>query len=340
MLAACGLSHSLGLEMKIVYLGSGQFGLECLDVLAVSNHSVQFVVTQPAKAAGRGRKPKPTAAAQWANVNSIPFIETANANTSQIIEQIRGYEPDVIVVIAFGQKIGPDLIKLAPRGAINVHASLLPKYRGAAPINWAIINGEKQTGISIITLAAKMDAGQILGQSQIDIEPDETAGQLHDRLAQTAAPLLLDTIDKIAADTAIYTDQDDSQASLAPKLRKSDGFLDFGESAKALARKIRGFWPWPEASATYISKQTGKSERVIIAMAQEMQTSSTVALAPGTLDDNLEVICGENGLKITKIKPAGSSLMNFRAFVNGRHTKPGDMYVQIALPFRVVNSRE
>ena len=316
--------------MKIVYLGSGQFGLECLDSLAGSNHSVQFVVTQPANPAGRGRKHRATPVAQWAGANSVPFIETDNANAPQVFEQIGGCEPDVIVVIAFGQKIGADLINLPSKGAINVHASLLPKYRGAAPINWAIVNGEKQTGISIITLAAKMDAGQVLGQSQIDIEPDETGGQLHDRLAQAAAPLLIDTLDKIAAGTAVYTDQDDSQATLAPKLRKSDGFLDFAESAEALARKIRGFWPWPRASANYVSKQTGKSERVIIAAGREIRVSNTDGLPPGTLNEYLEVICGQNALEITKIKPAGSHLMNFKAFVNGRKTKPGDMFVQIA----------
>jgi len=308
--------------MKIVYLGSGQFGLECLDALTGSSHSVEFVVTQPANPAGRHRRPKPTAVAQWADANSIPFFGTAIVNAP-------GYEPDVIVVIAFGQKIGPDLIRLPPKGAINVHASLLPKYRGAAPINWAIIDGEKQTGISIITLAAKMDAGQVLGQSQIDIKPDETAGQLHDRLARTAAPLLVDTLDKIAAGTAVYTDQDDSQATLAPKLKKSDGFLEFGESAEALARKIRGFWPWPGASANYVSKQAGKSDRVIIAAAREVKVSKTEGLPPGTLNEYLEVICGENALEITKIKPAGSDLMNFRAFVNGRQSKPGDMFVEI-----------
>lgn len=315
--------------MKIVYLGSGRFGLECLDRLACSNHGVQFIVTQPPNPAGRGRKPKPTPVAQWAGANSTPFIETDNANVPQTVEQIAGYEPDVIVVIAFGQKIGPDLIKLPTKGAINVHASLLPKYRGAAPINWAIINGETQSGISIITLAPKMDAGQILAQSQVDIEPDDTAGQLHDKLAGSAAPLLINTLDQIAAGTAIYTDQDNSRATLAPKLRKPDGYLDFTESAQALARKIRGFWPWPGASAAYISKQTGKSERVIIAMAQEMQTQNRAGLFPGTLDENLEVICGTNGLKITKIKPAGSPLMNFKAFINGRQTKPGDMFVQV-----------
>ena len=171
-----------------------------------------------------------------------------------MLEKIADCNPDLIVVIAFGQKIGNELINLPPKGAINVHASLLPKYRGAAPINWVIINGESETGISIISLAEKMDAGDIVSQAKTDIAEDETAGQLHDRLAQMAAPLLLETIDKIANGTAIYTKQDHSKAMLASKLKKSDGFLDFAESAELLEQKIRGFWPWPGTSAIYVSK--------------------------------------------------------------------------------------
>ncbi|MBN2137824.1 MAG: methionyl-tRNA formyltransferase [Sedimentisphaerales bacterium] len=315
--------------MKIVYLGSGQFGINCLDAVVQSTHHIGLLVTQPAGPAGRGRKPKPTPAAQWARDNAIPFVETENVNTPNSIDRIAACRPDVIVVIAFGQKIGPDIINLPPKGAINVHASLLPKYRGAAPINWAIINGEEKTGISIITLADKMDAGQILAQATIEIEPDETAGRLHDRLAQTAAPLLLDTLDRIAAGAAVYTEQDHAKATLAPKLRKMDAFLDFNEPAHILANKIRGFWPWPGASAQYKSTQTGKAERVIIAMARETQTENKPNLPPGTLDENLEVVCGRNTLKITKIKPAGSHLMNFKAFVNGRQTKPGDIFDKI-----------
>ena len=315
--------------MNIVYLGSGQFGLECLSALARSNHSIPLVVTQPPNPAGRGRKPKPTPVAQWASTHSIPFVETDDANAPQIIERIADCEADVIVVIAFGQKIGPELINLPPKGAINVHASLLPKYRGAAPINWAIINGETQTGISIITLAEKMDADQILAQSKTDIEADETAGRLHDRLAQIAAPLLLRTLNQIADGTAVYTNQDHSKATFAPKLKKSDGFLDFTEPAQALTRKIRGFWPWPGASTEYVSKKTGKSVRVTIGGAQVVKLPIQPLVEPGTVFQFLNVVCGKDALKITKIKPAGSPLMNFKAFVNGRHTKLGDMFVKI-----------
>ncbi len=315
--------------MKIVYLGSGQFGIECLNFLDQSSHNLQFIVTQPPHPAGRGRKQSPTPVARWANTNSVPFVETDNVNTPGVMGKIADYKPDLIVVIAFGQKIGNDLINLPQKGAINVHASLLPKYRGAAPINWAIINGEAETGISIITLAEKMDAGQILAQSKTNIAPDETAGRLHDRLAQMAAPLLMETIGQIDDGTAVYTEQDHSKATLAPKLKKTDGFIDFAEPVEVLERKIRGFWPWPGASANYLSKKTGKSIRVTIAIVQVVETINPTGVSAGTLDENLHIICGTNALKIKKIKPAGSPLMDFKSFTNGRKTQPGDLFIKI-----------
>jgi len=329
--------------MRIVYLGSGEFGIECLNALADSTgspnakkgvwgspgHSLRFIVTQPAQPAGRGKKPRPTPVAKWAKNHSIEFIETDNVNAPQVFDRIAAARPDLIVVIAFGQKIGNELINLPGKGAMNVHASLLPKYRGAAPINWAIVNGEKQSGISIIMLAEKMDSGKILAQAKTDITPDETAGELHDRLAQMAAPLLLETIDKIAAGTAVYTEQDHDRATLAPKLKKSDGFLDFNGPAESLRRKILGFWPWPGASAIYLSKKTTKSHRVTIAEACFVENSNPAGLPAGTLDEKLNVICGQNALKIIKIKPAGGYLMDFTAFVNGWRTRPGDFFMKI-----------
>jgi methionyl-tRNA formyltransferase len=314
--------------MRIVYLGGGEFGLQCLNALAQSSHILDFIVTQPPRQAGRGRKPTPTAVADWARTHSVPFVEAENVNTPQMFQTIAGFKPDLIVVAAFGQKIGNELIKLPPKGTINVHASLLPKYRGAAPINWAIIRGETETGLCIITVVEKMDAGDILGYVATKIEPDETAGQLHDRLAGLAAPLLLETLDKIANGTAIYTKQDHSKATLAPKLKKSDGFLDFAEPAEVLKRKIRGLWPWPGASVIYISQKTGKSMRVTIALAQVVQASRPAHLQPGTLDENLNVICGEDALKIVRIKPDGSALMEFKDFINGRQTRPGDRFIK------------
>jgi len=178
--------------MNLVYLGSGEFGVPCLDALKASRHALALVVTQPANPAGRGRKPQSTPVAQWAAAHGVPVVETDNVNSPEMLTRIADCRPEVLVVIAFGQKIGPELVRLPAKGAINVHASLLPKYRGAAPINWAILRGETHTGNSIITLAEKIDAGDILAQSGTAIGLLETAGELHDRLAQSAAPLLLD----------------------------------------------------------------------------------------------------------------------------------------------------
>jgi len=318
--------------MNVVFLGSGEFGIDSLNTLASSRHALKLVVTQPPKPAGRGARLHRTPVASWARDHSVPCLESHTINAQDLIRKIADCKPDLLLVIAFGQKIGPDLINVPPKGAINVHASLLPKYRGAAPVNWAIVNGETKTGISIITLADKMDAGKILAQAETDIGPDENAGQLHDRLARMAPSLLTDTLKRIDAGTAVHTEQDDSKATLAPRLKKADGLLNFNQPAESLRRRILGFWPWPGASATYRSAKTGKSVHVTIAMAELITTANPAGLSPGTLDPNLNVICAQNALEITEIKPQGSRLMNFRDFANGRHTRPGDVFTNPESP--------
>jgi methionyl-tRNA formyltransferase len=315
--------------MNIAYLGSGEFGIPCLDALKASHHELSLVVTQPAQPSGRGRKPRPTHVAHWAEFHAQPFVETTNVNTPEVIEKIAHSQPDVMVVIAFGQKIGTKLVNLPPKGAINVHASLLPKLRGAAPINWAIIRGETETGLSIITLAERMDAGDILDQCQTTIDVLETAGELHDRLAHMAAPLLLKTLEEIDAGKATCTKQDEFIASHAPKIRKSDGFLDFSLPAYVLADQIRGFWPWPGASARFISSKTGKTTRVTLALAEVIWGTTTASSLPGTFDADLNVVCGDGKLAIMKIKPAGAGLMTFGDFINGWRVQPGDRLAKV-----------
>ena len=315
--------------MNLVYLGSGEFGVPCLDALKASGHHLCLVVTQPANPAGRGRRPQPTPVAQWAGAHGVPCAETENVNSREAMQRIAACRPEVIVVIAFGQKIGQEVVALPPKGAINVHASLLPKYRGAAPINWAILRGETHTGNSIITLADKIDAGDILAQVRAEIGPQETAGELHDRLARLAAPLLMETLAALAAGAAAYTKQNGAEATFAPKLRKTDGFLDFHELADVLARKIRGFWPWPGAAACYVSGQTQKSTRVILASAEVVTDSPATPLPAGTFDSERNVVCGAGKLRIGKIKPAGSGLMTFHAFINGWHVQPGDRLTRV-----------
>ncbi|MCU0914188.1 MAG: methionyl-tRNA formyltransferase [Planctomycetes bacterium] len=315
--------------MNLVYLGSGEFGVPCLDALQASGQAPCLIVTQPANPAGRGRRPQPTPVAEWAAAHGVSCAETGNVNAPDVVPRIAACRPEVIVVIAFGQKIGKEVVALPPRGAINVHASLLPKYRGAAPINWAILRGETHTGNSIITLADKIDAGEILGQVRTEIGPQETAGELHDRLARLAAPLLLETLAALEAGTATYTKQNDAEATFAPKLRKSDGFLDFHEPAEAVVRRIRGLTPWPGAAASHVSAQTEKSTRVILAAAQVVTDSPAAPLPAGTFDSERNVICGAGKLRIEKIKPAGSGLMSFHAFINGWHVQPGDRLTKI-----------
>ncbi|MHC4637463.1 MAG: methionyl-tRNA formyltransferase [Planctomycetota bacterium] len=315
--------------MKLVYLGSGEFGIECLNAIIRSDHNLEFIVTQPARGAGRGKKTHPTPVASWAMEHSIPFIDPEKVNSPEVVEQIKRYEPDVIVVAAFGQMIGTEIIAMPKKEIINVHGSVVPKYRGAAPINWAIINGESKTGISIIRVVKKMDAGDVLDTVETKIEDNETAGQLHDRLAHLAAPILIKCLNKIADGSAVFKPQDESQATIISKLKKTDGYLDFSEPAGVLDRKIRGLSPWPGATANYISNQTGKITRVIISAVEIIAQQQSGSAESGTLDNNLNVICSEGALKIKKIKPAGKVLMDFSDFVNGHRTRPGDKFEKI-----------
>lgn len=298
--------------------------MPCLDAIQASRHNLALVVTGQASPAGRGRKLCPTPVAHWAEMHAVPFVESENINDPDMIARIAEARPDVLVVIACGQKIGRELVDMPTRLAINVHSSLLPKYRGAGPINWAILRGETESGVSIITLADRMDAGDILAQAKTPIGVLETAGELHDRLAQLAAPLLIETLDKIEFDTVTFTRQDEFQATKAPKLKKSDGFLDFGEPAYILADKIRGLWPWPSATADFVSAETGKTTRVVLALAEVIWGPKPPASVPGTFDEDLNILCGDGKLAIRKIKPAGKGLMDFKAFINGWRVRPGD----------------
>ncbi len=315
--------------MRIVYCGCGDFGIDCLDALLSSSHTLVHVFTHLPQPAGRGREQKPTAVSQWSKEHNIDVTECEDINTDEMVAKLTGMRSDVIVVIAFGQKISEEVVGLPGKIAINVHASLLPKYRGAAPINWAIINGETETGVSIITLAQKMDAGLIVAQAKTTIGYKETADVVHDRLGWIAAPLLIETIDKIANGTVEYVRQDISQVSLASKFKKSDGHIDWSQSAEAIRNKIRGMWPWPRARAYYISKKTGKCYCITIAKAETVKMKNSERYQTGIIDENMNVVCGTDSLKILQIIPAGSRLMDFEAFVHGRGTGPGDMFMPI-----------
>jgi methionyl-tRNA formyltransferase len=315
--------------MKITFFGSAQFGIASLQAIKDSAHTLTAVFTQPAQPAGRGRKLTPTPVADWAKQNSIACIETENINAPEMAEKVSACGGDLLVVIAFGQKIANHVIKLHPKGAINVHASLLPKYRGAAPINRAIMNGETETGITIITLADRMDAGKILIHAKTSITPDDCAQTLHDKLASISPPLLIETIDKIDSGKAIYTPQDDTAATFAPKLTKADGYIDWTASATSIVNQIRGLWPQPGAQADFVSAKTKKCCRVTFAAASAVQCTAENKTQFGILDQNLNIISADGAVTIHKLIPAGKTLMNFKDFVNGRKVEPGDMFLPI-----------
>jgi methionyl-tRNA formyltransferase len=311
--------------MKIIYCGCGRFGIESLNALKASRHPILHIITHPEKQAGRGQKLCANDAEQWAKQNNVPFTAVEDINNPNCIELIKKFSSDLLVVIAFGQKISPEIIKIPPKGAINVHGSLLPKYRGAAPINWAIISGETETGVSIITLADKMDAGEILAQAKIKIADDDTADKIHDSLAELAAPLLIETIDKIESGAATYTKQDNSIASKEPKLKKTDGIIDFSMSSQQIHNKVRGLWPWPAVQACFVSAQASKKNPVIIVKTQVANPAGKNEQA-GLIDENFNILCGTGSIKILEIKPHGSKQMDFESFLNGRGRKAGDFF--------------
>jgi methionyl-tRNA formyltransferase len=226
-------------RLKLIFAGSGEFGLPTLRALLGSCHEVVQVVTQPDRPAGRGRGLAPTPIARAAIEAKVPLLRTENINQETLAAA------DLMVVIAFGQKISEAQVNHARLGSINLHASRLPRHRGAAPINWAIINGDPITGNSVIRLAQKMDAGAILAQSELAIGELETAGELHHRLAQDGVHLVLQAINDLSLGSAVERAQKENESTSAPKLTRQSARLDFARPAAELARQIRGLYPWP-----------------------------------------------------------------------------------------------
>ena len=312
--------------MKIVFLGSDVIATDCLAHLAQGSHELITVVTQPDRPAGRGRKPRPTAIRQLAQQLDLKTLALADVNAPLALEQIANLEskPDLLVTFAFNQKLGSDLLQIAPAGAINVHPSLLPKYRGAAPVARALLNGDLRTGISIIKMTEELDAGDILAQQSYDIDPQHTAGSLEKFLGQLSAPLLLKVVEQIAAGTLQPRPQDYTQATGAPKIKKSEARLDFFLSAHDLVNHVRAFTPWPGPFAFLHTQASPKSQRVVITWAVAGPSSPDPTVEPGMVLPDLSIQCGQGVLKIEKIKPAGGKEMSWQDFVNGRHLQPGD----------------
>ncbi|MCX5683565.1 MAG: methionyl-tRNA formyltransferase, partial [Planctomycetota bacterium] len=233
--------------MRIAFAGSGTFGLPTLRALVEGGQELVLAVTQPDRPAGRGQSMRISPVAMFARERELPCIQPEDVNAKPVLRRIRAVKPDLVLVIAYGQKIGPELLALAPHGVLNLHASLLPKFRGAAPINWAIITGELETGLTVMSMVEQIDAGDILGQRAVPIEPDETAADLADRLSKLGARLVTEVIREIPLDEVERRRQNESQVTFAPRLKKTDGCINWDRPAQEVHNRIRGTTPWPGA---------------------------------------------------------------------------------------------
>ncbi len=230
--------------MRVLFMGSPEFAIPSLSGL-IEDHEVVGVVTQPDRPAGRGRKTHQPAVKQLALHHRIPVLQPERVRDSTTLEQISALRPELIIVAAYGQILPQELLDLPTRGCLNVHASLLPRWRGAAPIQAALLAGDAQTGVTIMVMDAGLDTGPILSQRSVPVPSEATAGSLSSTLAQLGAELLIETIPPYLGGQLLPIPQDDAQATAAPLLRKSDGQLEFGQTAERLARQIRAFDPWP-----------------------------------------------------------------------------------------------
>lgn len=315
--------------LTILFAGAGEFGVPTLRALVADGHRVPLVVTQPDKPAGRGRGVTPTPVAAAAAELGLPVLKTDNLNAEALPPA------DLLVVIAFGQKIGEHVVAAPRLGAVNLHASRLPRYRGAAPINWAILSGETVAGNSVIRLAAKMDAGAVLGMSAVPIGELETAGELHDRLSLDGVDLMRRVIAGLAAGEAAEVEQDHAAATLAPKLSRQSAVLDFAAPAAEVARRIRGLHPWPGCRVRVLSADGTPVDSIRLVRARavaanpaadggvsEVAKDSTAA-PPGTILPDGRIAAGGGSVELVEVQPDGKRPMPLADYRRGHAWSPG-----------------
>jgi methionyl-tRNA formyltransferase len=301
-------------RLRIIFAGSGEFGLPTLRAMLAAGHELALVVSQPDRPAGRGRSLTPTPVAREALAGNLPLLRTGQINNQALPPA------DLMVVIAFGQKISQDACNRPRLGSLNLHASRLPLYRGAAPINWAICRGETHTGNSVIRLADRMDAGAVLAQSQLPIGPTETAGELHDRLAEDGGPLVLRVAEALATGTAAETPQDESRATAAPKLARDAARIDWGRPSADIARLIRGMSPWPGCRVAIRDPSGVVAGRVTLIRAD---TAAGQGGAAGCINADGDVWAADGAVRILEIQPEGKRTMPLAAYRNGHRWEAG-----------------
>jgi len=304
--------------MKILFMGSAEFACPALELILKSGRDeIAGVVSQPERPSGRHRKNRKCPVDEFASAKSLSVLTPENINTPESFEALRTLKPDLIAVVAYGQILKADILTLAPKGCINLHGSLLPKYRGAAPIQWAIAKGEEKTGITTMFINEKMDAGDIILQDDEQIAPDDTSDSLGKRLAGEGARLLLETIEMIRRGAAPRRKQNETAATYAPRLKKTDGLIDWTRPAGELACRVRGFQPWPCCYFTSSNKATVKVLRARI--------EPDASALPGTVleasGEGPLIQAGSGSLRLLEIQPEGKRPMSGNAFLCGNRIK-------------------
>jgi len=307
------------MSLTLIFCGTPRFAVPSLEKLAAASHRIHLVVTQPDRPKGRGLELVHSPVKQSAQKLNLPITQPDRIKINDAFRaQLTNIQPDAIIVVGYGRIIPQWMLDLPPLGNINLHASLLPKYRGAAPIQWAIANGETVTGNTTMRIDAGLDTGDILLQHELPISPDDTAETLAPRLADTGADLLVDTLRGLGAGSIHPRKQDNSQATLAPILKKEDGLIDFNRTAQEILNRLRAFQPWPGA----YTKFRGKSLQILKAQpASETVPPSELKI----IGDRLLAGCGqETTLELLELQLEGKKRTTAQALINGYHPKPGE----------------
>ena len=300
--------------MRILFMGTPDFAVPSLEALVAAGHTVCGVFTQPDKPKNRGMKLQPPPVKVCAQAHGIPVHQPEKLRDGAALALIRELAPELIVVAAYGRILPDDILAAPEKGCINVHSSLLPRYRGAAPINWAILNGDRETGVTIMHMAHDLDAGDIILQRATPIGPDETAPELYARLAELGGGLLTEAVELLAAGTAPRAPQDHEKATLAPMLSRELSPMDFTRPAGQLHNQVRGLQPWPAA----VTELGGKRCKVFSTVVLEGRAGA----APGTVlaagKEGIDLACGgDTALRITELQPDGGKRMKAADFLRG-----------------------
>lgn len=307
--------------MKILFMGTPDFAVPSLRALAESGDTVVGVVSQPDRPKGRGHKVQPTPVKLTAQEYGIPVFQPGTLKNNSFLDKLKELEPDIIIVAAYGQLLPGYVLDYPKYGCVNVHGSLLPKYRGAAPVQQCIINGDKITGITTMYMNRTLDTGDMILKAEVEIGDDETAGELFDRLAELGGELIVETLERIKSGTAPREKQDDSLSSYAPMLKKDTGHIDWSKSAADILNLIRGTNPWPLAYAEYMG-ETMKIYRAAYGTKTDTETPGRII---GITGKKLEVCCGDgNSILIDEIQFKGGKRMNVASYINGHTIEIGE----------------